>query len=203
MIRPGPILMFLLIIQVGIVLFYDNSDVNQVDLNPYNFTGNGSYNGNGGIVDEAVQAAADKSYSIWTFLFTPFNWSDTSNSFLGVLLGLIVVGGAVAIGASFVYKLEINVLFVFFVFLLFLGAIPLTNLYMVVYNNAGYFMCAQDLDTFDDPNYSLILTGDNTINNYFGTNCLPATIFCLLTVGILNIIWVMSCVSWWSGRQFM
>lgn len=118
----------------------------------------------------------DSSYTsaIWEFITKPYSW--TPSEFIAIFTAFITIGTGIVIGLMYTQRLEINILFPLFLIILTLGTLPIANLSEIIYREASSFGCI------------------------VGEFCYPATVLVALICGLLGILWVFTCVEWWSGR---
>lgn len=110
---------FLIIIQLATIIFYQNIPANQIALNPY--------------------GQPSSSLQLWSFILFPGSW--TENSFWVLLTSTLTILGGVTIGT--ILGLRSDLLYLFALFLLFasFGAVPITSLYLVINSEAPAFAC--------------------------------------------------------------
>ena len=118
-------------------------------------------------------------------ILQPWNWGGTINipllgavpMFLTILGSAISVAVGIAVFGAVFGRSDISALFWLFLAFLSLGAMPCIVLYSFVTRNVAMFACT------------------------VGEPCGPAMIFGALTAGILAIMWLFTCVSWWAWRE--
>jgi hypothetical protein len=88
----------------------------------------------------------------------------------------MLVGGGITLGLAYVFKLEITILFPVFLVLLALGSLPIGSLYNFILGGVFEIMCTT-------------------------MPCFPATLVAGLICGPLALLWLFSCVEWWTGRM--
>jgi len=122
------------------------------------------------------EETSDSSYAsaLWAFLVRPQNW--TASEFLGVFTAFVTIGTGIVIGLMYTQRLEINILFPLFLIILSIGTIPIASLTTVIYREAPTYGCT------------------------VGSPCYVADLLVAFICGTLGILWVFTCVEWWSGR---
>jgi hypothetical protein len=161
----------LILIQLGIGLFYNNLNTSSDTFTPY------SAGENNVTIIPGLIVIDGSSYSnrLWEFILAPSIW--TNSGFWAIIVSLIIIGGGIAIGTLFGAKSDLTYLFPLFLFLAAFGAIPIANLFTVIYSEVGVF------------------AGCN-----IGEPCLPASLTALFFSGALAAAYIFSCVEFWSGR---
>jgi len=144
-----------------------------------------------GIFDQTFNADMTVTGNIeqnWLFstIVQPWNWGGTISfgglqvpMMITILGSAIVVAAGIAIAGSIFSRSDITTLFALFVAFLALGAAPCIVLYNFVTRNVGMYI------------------SDCVV----GQPCGPAIIFGALTAGVLAIMWLFTCVSWWAWRE--
>jgi hypothetical protein len=123
---------------------------------------------------------------LFATILQPWNWTGTVDlplvgsipSFLLILGSAITVAVGIAVTGSILGRSDISTLFGLFVAFTTLGSLPCIVLYSFVTRNVAMFT-----------------------NCTIGQPCGPAMIFGSLTAGILAIMWLFTCVSWWAWRE--
>lgn len=122
---------------------------------------------------------------LFATILQPWNWTGTVNilgfatiSMLGLLGTALVVATGIAVAGSILGRSDISTLYPTFIALMTIGAGPCVVLYGFVTRNVGMFAGCT-----------------------IGTLCGPAQIIGALTAGVLAIMWLFTCVSWWAWRE--
>ena len=117
-------------------------------------------------------------------LFQPWNWSGSVNilgfnvALLGILGSAIAVSLGIAVIGSVLGRSDIVTLFPLFTALMSLGAMPCIVIYSFVTRNVGQ------------------MAGCST-----SVPCGPAMIFGGLSAGVLAVMWLFTCLEYWSWRS--
>jgi hypothetical protein len=123
---------------------------------------------------------------LFATIIQPWNWGGTIYlplvgavpTFFAILGSAITVAVGIAIAGSILGRSDIFTLFPLFVAFTTLGSLPCIVLYNFVSRNVAMFTNCQ-----------------------VGQPCGPAMIFGALTAGVLAIMWLFTCVSWWAWRE--
>lgn len=161
--RIGGMIILLLVIQLGIVIFDQTTNDSYLDLRP-----------------TTASAAENDTNMFWNLAFSP-NQAQ-GNSFITYIVGLIIGGALLALGATiFGFRTDTVLLWPVGVFIYLAGIWPITSLYSVVYRESSAFAC--------------------NLNSYTATAfCAPATIASFFLSGILMLMWTFTCLEWMTGR---
>ena len=162
----GTMLIFLYVFQVATILFmglYDENSNEQTMMNMYT---------------NSTSTSGEGSAPTWAFFVDPTGWS--SSSLFKTLEIILITGGTIGIGFYLVFRIDLALLFGFFLFILGLGAIPIMNMWHVVYSEVGVFACVPGPP---------------------GVSCFPALLAAMFTAGLLGLLYIFSALEWWSNRQ--
>lgn len=114
------------------------------------------------------------SPAVWAFIENPTDWSLAD--MLTIIGSVIGVAGGIIAGLYALSKSD-TVLFMPFAMMFFgFGAIPIIGLYDVIISNSALFGCVE-------------------------IGCPLATMFFILTGGVIAIMYILGVLSWWTGRS--
>ena len=131
---------------------------------------------NGTATPTASNSTSADTLSTWEFMSNPGQWQ--SSGLMQQLIAILGISGAIGIGLYLLFKSDLVLLFGFFSWMLMLGSIPIINLWGMVTSEVGVFAC--------DP---------------VGSTCIVSLIAGFLTAGFLGLLYLFSCIEWWSMRQ--
>lgn len=155
--KLGPMIIFLIVIQITIVFFTGAYSSGLEGLDIYNST----------------TVVNNTDSVVWNFIENPTDWSITD--ILTILAAAISIAGGIIAGLYAVSKSD-TVLFMPFAMMFFgFGAIPMISLYNVIISNSALFGCTE-------------------------LGCPLATMFFILTGGVISIMYVLAVLGWWTGR---
>jgi hypothetical protein len=105
--------------------------------------------------------------------------SGGSQTGMLVLLGIFA---ATFWGLALFYRSELTLLAPIFIFIVGIGILPCMSLYLMITSDIGQYAC--------------IVSSGGT-----ATNCLLSSIIGFFSAGMLFIMWVLSCLEWWTARS--
>lgn len=175
--RLVPMLMILIMLQLGLWIFYHNADPTQAE--------GGFMQPNMTNIYQQSNVSVPNSGTAWNFFFDPVQWN--SNAFIYYLLGGVIALGTIGAAGAFFFRSDIAILFGLFVVILGLGTIPIIGLWNAINSEIAYGTLSGVCPISTDP---LIPTPPCTIGIILSAIiCVPLTVY-----------WIFVCIEWWSGR---
>ena len=176
-----PILTLLIVLQLSFFIWDATADPQGQFL--INTTGsNSSFVGSNVTNPLLLGNQTQYSVNLWDVVLNPSLLGGSN--FIFLLLGLVGVAAAIAVGTYLIFKIDAIILFPVFTALLGFGTIPIVNLYNLIGREApGIFGC-------------------QTVNVAAGIGmCFPSTILQVLSVSILGLWWLFACIDFWIKTQ--
>jgi hypothetical protein len=99
-----------------------------------------------------------------------------------VIIKFLIILAVTMWGLSLFYRSELTLLTPLFILLLGIGLLPCMSLYYMVTSDVGIYVCN--------------INDGGTVQS-----CLLSSTVGLFTAGILFIMWIMSCVEFWTARS--
>ena len=121
--KLGPMIIFLVVIQLTIMFFHSAYTTDSYTLNPYNVSN---------IVNNT-------SPSVFEFILDPTGWSGTN--LLTTIMAIVGVAGGIAVGVYLVTKSDTILFAGIAAMLLGFGALPIISLYNAFMGNSSLFGC--------------------------------------------------------------
>lgn len=174
-----PILTLLICLQLGFWLFDATASSSGQFL-----ANTSSSNSSFGLTSNATTPFGNGTVvNLWDVVLNPTMIGDSSFVFL--LLGLVGISAALAVGTYLFFKIDAIILFPVFTALLGFGSIPIIELYNLIGRETpGLFGCVQGTGIV--PGVGL---------------CLPVSIMQVLCVSILGIWWLWACIDFWVNHS--
>ena len=121
--KLGPMIIFLVVIQLTIMFFHSAYTTDSYTLNPYN-------------VSNLVN---NTSPSVFEFMLDPTGWSGTN--LLTTIMAIVGVAGGIAVGVYLVTRSDTILFSGIAAMLLGFGALPIISLYNAFMSNSSLFGC--------------------------------------------------------------
>lgn len=172
--RLVPLFMILLMLQLGLWIFYHNADPSQAE--------NGFMQTNVTNIYAQNNITAPNSGEGWNFFFDPVQWN--SSAFIIFLLGGIVALGAIGAAGSFFFRSDITLLFPLFIIIIGLGTIPIISLFNAINSEVGTGLFAGVCPIIPGQAYTC------------GLSIIISALICVP----LTVYWIFVCLEWLSGR---
>lgn len=117
---------------------------------------------------------SQSAINLWDVVLDPTMMGNSN--FIWMLLGLVGVSSAIAVGLYLYFKIDAIILFPVFTALLGFGMVPIINMYNLIGREAGVFGCS-------------IAVGASL--------CYPTAIIQMITVSTLAIWYIWACIDFW------
>lgn len=179
----------MIVIQTAFVIFYVPEIAESQGINALFFQGNydnftttnlSGYSNLSGFSNlTGIDDSAAFGYSSRSLIDSFLNFFQGNST---ALIGLLVSLALFILGSSIVFRSDIAILTPLFILFLGVGLIPVVSLNWMISSEVGYYACAIPT-TAAEP------------------HCFLSALIGLFFAGLLYMLWIFSCIEWWSARR--